>query len=251
LVNPPVDLAYAVRKIDEWKALAGKFGREKSQKTMSNALTIVESFADEGRDDPSVFDRLARKFAAFGREDIQFLIAENLQSSLDELIYVTQVIHDQNVLSSPREQLRNRLKEAKTFTLTDYNRKIGLPVWQKQQGELGNDLRSLDQRASLESLYVRLRDNPKVHIMHNADDILANKTSIEALKTTLGDQVTLYPHGGHLGNLWFPENKEYALNYFAPGNSLDGRGIVGVRRPAAASHFRPGPGSEFASKPAT
>jgi hypothetical protein len=251
LVNPPVDLAYAVKKIDEWKALEGKFGREKSQKTMSQALTIVESFADEGRDDPSVFDRLARKFAAFGREDIQFLIAENLQSSLDELIYVTQVIHDQNVLSSPREQLRNRLKEAKTFTLTDYNRKIGLPVWQKQQGEFGNDLRSLDQRASLESLYVELRANPKVHIMHNADDILANKTSIEALKTALGDQVTLYPHGGHLGNLWFPENKEYALNYFAPGNSLDGRGIAGVRQPAATSHFRRGPGSEFASKPAT
>src|SRR6185503_5545454 len=31
LVNPPVDLAYAVDKIDEWSALKRKFGREKSQ----------------------------------------------------------------------------------------------------------------------------------------------------------------------------------------------------------------------------
>ena len=40
--------------------------------------------------------------------------------------------------------------------------------------------------------------------------------SIEALKEALGDQVTLYPYGGHLGNLWYPENKEYALRYFKP-----------------------------------
>jgi hypothetical protein len=50
--------------------------------------------------------------------------------------------------------------------------------------------------------------------MHNADDFLADKKSIEELIEALGDQVTLYPHGGHLGNLWFPENKEYVLRLF-------------------------------------
>ena len=50
--------------------------------------------------------------------------------------------------------------------------------------------------------------------MHNVDDPLANRKSIEELKEALADQVTLYPYGGHLGNLWFPENKEYALRFF-------------------------------------
>jgi hypothetical protein len=26
--------------------------------------------------------------------------------------------------------------------------------------------------------------------------------------------MTLYPYGGHLGNLWYPENKELAVKFF-------------------------------------
>jgi hypothetical protein len=28
--------------------------------------------------------------------------------------------------------------------------------------------------------------------------------------------VTLYPYGGHLGNLWYPENKKTVLRFFPP-----------------------------------
>jgi hypothetical protein len=216
LVNPPVDLAYAVKKIDEWNALAGKFGREKSQQIIAKALGIVDSFSEERRDDPAVFDRLAKKFAGFMTEELQFLIAENLQSQFSELIYVTQVIHDQKVLTAPKDDMRKRLEEAKNFTFTDYNQKIGLPLWQKQLGDLQADLGTFIQRGSLAHIVDRLRGNAKVHILHNADDFLAGRKSIEALKEALGDQVTLYPYGGHLGNLWYPENKEYALRYFKP-----------------------------------
>jgi hypothetical protein len=62
----------------------------------------------------------------------------------------------------------------------------------------------------------RLRSNPKVHILHNVDDFLAERKSIEALKETLGDQVTLYPYGGHVGNLWYPENKKTIVKFFSP-----------------------------------
>jgi len=216
LVNPPVDLAYAIKKIDEWNALAGKFGREKSQQIIAKALGIVDSFSEERRDDPAVFDRLAKKFTGFMTEELQFLIAENLQSQFSELIYVTQVIHDQKVLTAPKDDMRKRLEEAKNFTFSDYNQKIGLPLWQKQLGDLQADLGTFIQRGSLAHIVDRLRGNAKVHILHNADDFLAGRKSIEALKEALGDQVTLYPYGGHLGNLWYPENKEYALRYFKP-----------------------------------
>jgi predicted alpha/beta-fold hydrolase len=66
----------------------------------------------------------------------------------------------------------------------------------------------------LASIADQLRDNPKVHILHNADDFLAERKSIDALKDDLSDRVTLFPYGGHLGNLWYPENKEYAFNFF-------------------------------------
>jgi pimeloyl-ACP methyl ester carboxylesterase len=217
LVNPPVDLAYAVKKMDEWNRLAGKFGREQSRDLVSQALGIVDSFSDHRGDDSRVFGRFVKKFAGFTTDEIQFLITETLKIQLPELIYVTQVIHDQNVLVASKNDMRKRLEEAKAFTFSDYNQKIALPLWQKQVGDPRADLDTFIQHGSLGRIFDRLRGNARVHIVHNVDDILSERKSIEALKQVLGDQVTLYPHGGHLGNLWFPENKAHALRFFRSG----------------------------------
>jgi hypothetical protein len=165
-------------------------------------------------DSPAVFDRLVEKFSTFSREELQFLIGENLQSQLPELIYVTQVIHDQKILAAPKNSMRMRLEEAGRFTFSDYNQTIALPLWQKQTGDPRADMESFIRKGSLAHIIDRLRGNPKVHILHNADDFLAERQSIIALKEALADQVTLYPYGGHLGNLWFPRNKRDALRFF-------------------------------------
>ena len=214
LINPPVDADYAVDKIDEWSRLAKKFGPTKSRELVADALAIVDSFSDQRPDDPAVISRLARKFAGFTTEELRYLIAETLQSQLYELVYVTQVIQDQSVLPAPKDDMRKRLQEAKNFTLGDYYSKIAVPLWRKQLGDPQADPESLLQRSSLAPIMDRLRSNPKVHIMHNTDDILINRKLIEELKETLRDQVILYPYGGHLGNLWYPENKKDALRIF-------------------------------------
>ena len=214
LINPPLDLHYALKKIDEWSRLAQKFGPEKSRGLVSKALAIVDSFSDETPDDPAVIDRLAKKLAGFTTEELQYLLAESLQSQLYELIYVTQVIQDQNVLPTSKDDMRKRLQEAKSFTLVDYYWKIAVPLWQKQLGDSQADPESLLQRSSLAPIVDRLRSNPKVHILHNLDDFFAERKSIEALKEALGDQVTLFPYGGHLGNIWYPENKKTVLRFF-------------------------------------
>jgi hypothetical protein len=214
LINPPVDLDYAVEKIDEWSRLGRKFGPEKSRQLVSEALAIVDSFSDERRDDAPVFDRLVRRFAGFTTEELQFLIAQNLQSQLQELVYATQAIHDQKVLTVPKDNARDRLAEAQKFTLSDYHEKIGVPLWRKQAGNPRADPETFLQRSSLARIMDRVRGNRKVYVVHNADDFLAERRSIEALKDALGDQMTLYPYGGHLGNLWYDENKQFALKFF-------------------------------------
>jgi hypothetical protein len=216
LINPPIDLHYALKKTDEWSRLAQKYGPERSRELLSKALAIVDSFSDETPDDPAVIDRLAKKLAGFTTEELQYLIAETLQSQLYELIYVTQVIQDQNALPAPKADMRKRLQEAKSFTLVDYYWKIAVPLWRKQSGDTQADPESLLQRSSLAPIMDRLRNNPKVHILHNVDDFLVERKSIEALKEALGDQVTLYPYGGHVGNLWYPENKKTVLKFFPP-----------------------------------
>jgi hypothetical protein len=215
LINPPIDLNYALKKIDEWSGLEKQFGPQRSHELVLKALAIVDSFSEERPDDPAVTNRLAKKFAGFSTDELRYLIAETLQSQLYELVYVTQVIHDQSVLPAPKDDMRKRLQKAKNFTLGDYYWKIAVPLWRKQLGDSQADPESLLQRSSLAPIMDRLRSNPKVHIMHNIDDFLAERKSIEALKETLGNQVTLYPYGGHLGNIWYPENKKTVLRFFS------------------------------------
>jgi hypothetical protein len=215
LINPPIDLHYALKKTDEWSKLEKAFGPERSHELVSKALAIVDSFSDQTPDDPAVIERLAKKLAGFTTEELQYLIAESLQSQLYELIYVTQVIQDRNVLPASKDDMRKRLQEAKSFTLVDYYWKIAVPLWRKQLGDSQADPESLLQRSSLAPIMDRLRNNPKVHILHNVDDFFAERKSIEALKEALGDQVTLYPYGGHLGNIWYLENKKTVLRFSA------------------------------------
>ena len=52
--------------------------------------------------------------------------------------------------------------------------------------------------------------------MHNLDDILVSAEDVAYLEKVFGKRATIYPHGGHLGNLWYPENKEHLLDVFKP-----------------------------------
>lgn len=214
LVNPPLHVSSVLRKLDEWDALQVTFGRSRSEQIQSKALGIVEAFGKQGRDDPAAMGEVAKGFATFTREELQFLIAEYLQTLLPELVYVTQALHDQQVLAAPKNQVRKRLQEAKGMTFTEYSDKIAVPLWRLRAGQPDADADTFNSQGSLAPILERLLGNPRVHIMHNADDFLADRSSIEQLKEAMGSQVTLYPYGGHLGNLWYPQNKESIQKLF-------------------------------------
>lgn len=216
LVNPPLDVVSVLKTLDEWGALQATFGPERSKEIQARALGIVESFTNQKRDDLAAFDVLAKGFGTFSTEELQFLIAEYLQTVLPELVTVTQAIHDQRTLTAPKDDVRKRLQEAKGTTFTEYSDTFALPVWRAQTGETGLDSDGFGAKGSLAAILERLRGNPRVFIMHNTDDFLAGPTSIDRLKEVLGDQVILYPYGGHLGNLWFPQNRATVRRLLTP-----------------------------------
>jgi len=211
LVNPPLHVYSVLKQLDEWDALKEKLGAERAQQLMGKATEIGEAFAQQRRDDAAAFDSLAKSFSGFSREELQFLIAEYLQTAVPELVTVTQAIHDQRVLPAPPDQVRKRLLEAKGMTFSEYCEKIAVPVWRAQSSEPDATLETFTQRGSLAAITDRLKGNPRVFILHNADDFFVDRASIDQLKQSLGDQVTIYPYGGHLGNLWYPPNKAYVL----------------------------------------
>lgn len=211
LVNPPLDLNYALKTVDEWNGLSAKFGRDETKRLVGRGLALIDAFSTEERA-PAVVTRFAAELAAtFTTEEIQFLLAKALQLSLPELVYVTQVIHDPAQRSSNMREARRRIEAANRITFVDYAERITLPWW-KPEGTQGRaDLETFARRGSLTAILDRLRHNPRVHILHNADDPLTARRSILELKKALGDRVIVFPYGGHLGNLWYPDNKELVL----------------------------------------
>ena len=228
LMNPPLDLNYALKKVDEWNARSTKFGRAASLELVDRALAIVDAFSTEDRSDPAVFTRFAAEFAKFTTEEIQFLLAKALQLSLPELVYVTQVIHDPAHRPADMREARRRIEAANNVTFADYAERIALPLW-RQEGPQGRaNLNEFVRRGSLAAIRERLRRNPRVYITHNADDPLTARQSILELKKTLGNHMVVFPHGGHLGNLWYPDNKELVRRIVAStaggaGQRLDTR----------------------------
>ena len=216
LVNPPLDLDYSINTLEEWLALRAKLGAERAARLRGKALAIVESHNESHRSDPADVEKAVEDFSAFTREELQYLIAQYVQMVLPELVYVTQAIHDQHLLAAPRTEVRKRLAEARGFTLKEYTEKVALPVWRREGIAPTGDSAQLNQQGSLSAILDRLRANPRVHVMHTADDILADRASIEELKAAMGSQMTLLPYGGHLGNLWYPPVRDRVLDMFQP-----------------------------------
>ena len=218
LINPPLDVSRAIKTLDEWAALQNTFGTERAKALQGKALSIIEA-SSTGQDDDTIgVERAARQFSSFSPEELQFLIGKYAETMLPELVYVTQILRGQSKPAGNRELVDVRLEEAKSFTLTDYSEKIALPSWTSATADLEADLETVSRRSSLMSIVDRLRTNPRVEIMHNADDILTDPASIAELKQIMGAQMIVYPLGGHLGNLWYRDNKEDILRFF--GRSL-------------------------------
>ena len=237
LVNPPLDLNYALKKVDEWNALSEKFGRAASMKLVDRALAIVDAFSTEDHSDPAVFTRFAAELAKFTTEEIRFLLAKALQLSLPELVYVTQLIHDPAHRPANMREARRRIEAANTVTLLDYAERMALPRWREEGGQSQADFKEFARRGSLATIRDRLRRNPRVYVAHNADDPLTARQSILELKKTLGDHMVVFPHGGHLGNLWYPDNKELVRRILATpaggaGKRLDAQAVRRARSSA-------------------
>jgi len=141
LLNPPLDLTYALETLDEWNALQVKFGRDRSTTLIARALAIVDAVSTEGRDDPAAFDRLTTEFAKFTREEIQFLFAKAMQTVLPELVYVTEVIHDRDGRPATKDEVRKRIHDANSVTFVDYAQRLAVPLWKQYEARPPTDLK--------------------------------------------------------------------------------------------------------------
>jgi hypothetical protein len=66
---------------------------------------------------------------------------------------------------------------------------------------------------SLYALEDYLRTSDKIAVMHNADDIILGRGDLGFLRRTFGPRLTLYPRGGHCGNMNYRVNTQAMLDF--------------------------------------
>ncbi|HEY8094621.1 MAG TPA: alpha/beta hydrolase, partial [Methylobacter sp.] len=216
LINPPVDLFEAARKIDRMADMGKEYGANQKTRLEAYAFGVL---MEAMKNDTGTLDYFANwdKRLRLNDRQIEYLIGKNFHDSVGDAIYVIDLANDLAVLKTPISWgFRSaRLEEARSYSLMDYVETFVIPRL-RRVGNKEMSLKALDKLNSMRGMKSTLENNQTVFLMHNLDDILVSAEDIAYLEKIFGDRAMIYPHGGHLGNLWYPENKEHILDVFKP-----------------------------------
>ena len=68
---------------------------------------------------------------------------------------------------------------------------------------------------SLRSIEDYLRTSPKFGLIHNEDDLILLPGEIDYLRNLFGSRATIFPHGGHCGNMAYTDNVSAMVGFFS------------------------------------
>ena len=70
---------------------------------------------------------------------------------------------------------------------------------------------------SLTEIADYLRSSKKITVMHNQNDIILEPGEIEFFNEVFGERATIYPVGGHCGNMSYRDNVALMVSTFTQG----------------------------------
>ena len=71
-----------------------------------------------------------------------------------------------------------------------------------------------EELSSLQEIESYLSTADHIGMMTNADEIILAPGELDYLRELFGNRATVYPRGGHCGNLAFPDNVEDMTAFF-------------------------------------
>jgi len=206
-VNPPPQLAHAAQRLDEMFDAPLVWPEEERRKRMEESFHKALYFADNGLD--------VSGNIPLTRTESDFVIGLVFRYTLMSVIEDSQRRHNLGVLKvNPDKFLRQEsYREIRQIDYEEYTDRFVLPyliktgrVTNREQLIAATDL---DQRTE------SLRNNPKIRVQISEDDFLLTATDISWFRSAFGRNLTIYPDGGHLGNLHIPAVQEALVQLFS------------------------------------
>lgn len=230
LLNPPVNLYTSVSNLNSLvntQVLDADDSRTFYQ-LMLDKLTLF--FHNKGRFDfdEAVLFEFQNSPQKLTENELAMLIGSVFRFTAADINFTSDLINRRGMITPIQKKIYDGtnltpfFKQALLCDFECYIQKQLLPLWRVHfKGALNaqavaedSDLEQLIYATSLYALTNYLANNPKIGAMHNADDIILGKGDIGFLKQHLGERFTLYPYGGHLGNLDYRDNAADILEFF-------------------------------------
>lgn len=139
----------------------------------------------------------------FGAVESKFLVGLAFRYILRDAIYSSQSRANQGVLTQKIDPKRRApvYKEILRYSFSDYVQKFVTPYYQGRGIDLASE-GALEKVSNLRLYTDSLKNNAKVRLIENENDILLEKQDLEWLRANFDSgHMKMFETGGHLGNL--------------------------------------------------
>jgi ABC-type transporter lipoprotein component MlaA len=194
-INTPVRLFHGAAKLDEfYQAPLGWPAAERTHDIKNTFLKVAALSKTTLTPDTTLpFDAI----------ESRFLIGLTFRLSLRDIIYSSQRRNNQGVLHHALWNYRRNpvYQEILEYSYQDYFEKFAVPYYQGR-GLAAPVAETLETAGDLRTYAAGLRANPNIRVIVNENDFLLTGDDLAWLHATFGpDHLTVFPQGGHLGNL--------------------------------------------------
>lgn len=221
LINPPISLYQSALRLDSYlqTGIDGGFGNIDAffDELMRDLAAIYQRADLVELDGDFLFDIYKRKTLDPHRLKALIglafrLTAANLLFTSDAFNHTNYVVPG-NIDLGYNTSLTDYFKVAVRLSFNDYIEDVFIPSLQAREPSRTRE--EIIQSASLESIFPYLTDADHIALIHNQDDVILGDGDIEKLVAIFGDRATIYPNGGHLGNMFHKSLAERIERFFA------------------------------------
>lgn len=193
-INTPVDLHFGVKTVDSYYNTPESWPSGERQAKLDNSLHKVAKLP--------TLPPASLANPPFDAIESKYLIGLSFRLTLRDIIFSSQSRNNMGVLQTPISQWRRDpcYDEIGQLSFRDYFLGFVVPHYGRQGVGLDDFAREINLRSYQKSL----RADSRIRVIVNSNDFLLNSSDLSWLKGTFGPRLTVFPQGGHLGNLTSP-----------------------------------------------
>jgi hypothetical protein len=225
LINPPVSLYNSVQVLDkmlEENLPGGVNNFNAFYKRLINALTDTYVHGDNVEFNDQFLYQAFKYRKPTSDEPFAALIGIDFRISSANMVFASDVLTKSGYIVPKGVEMRRHdsteeyARVATHLSFVDYFKGLFLPYFQGKNPSLTEA--DLVRLTSLQYLEDYLRTSQKFGLITNEDDLILLPGEVDYLRQLFGSRATIFPSGGHCGNMAYPDNVTAMVGFFQASN---------------------------------